>query len=123
MKFASEEIRTIVVNAYLNEGISSKELSRIFGYTVATICNWARIYKKENRLSANPNGHRTSCFSDEEQEQLRELLEKNVDITLAEIRQYFNKDCSITAIYYHVVKQGFVYKKKLLKPANKSARM
>lgn len=113
MKFASEEIRTKAVNAYLNEKIPSKELSKIFGYSVATICNWVRIFQNENRLSANPNGHRPSCFSDEEQKQLGELLESDVDITLSEIKQHFGKDCSLTAIHYHVVKQGYVYKKTL----------
>lgn len=111
MKFASEDIRTKAVNAYLNEKLPSKELSKIFGYSVATICNWVRIFQNENRLSANPNGHRPSCFSDEEQKQLGELLESDVDITLSEIKQHFGKDCSLTAIHYHVVKQGYVYKK------------
>ncbi len=59
MKFASEEIRTKAVNAYLNEKDSFKRIiKKIFGYSVATICNWVRIFQNENRLSANPNGHR-----------------------------------------------------------------
>ncbi len=45
--------------------------------------------------------------------QLGELLESDVDITLSEIKQHFGKDCSLTAIHYHVVKQGYVYKKTL----------
>ncbi len=73
----------------------------------------SEFFKNENRLSANPNGHRPSCFSDEEQKQLGELLESDVDITLSEIKQHFGKDCSLTAIHYHVVKAKVTFIKTL----------
>lgn len=111
MKAASNEIRTKVIEAYLAEKATPRKLADIFGYTYATICNWIRSYKTENRLSPKPRGHRKSCFSDEEKAQLQELLEKNVDMTLEEIRQHFSKNCSLTAIHKIVVKLGFVFKK------------
>ena len=54
MKFASEDIRTKAVNAYLNEKLPSKELSKIFGYSVATICNWVRMYCSKLDLTMAP---------------------------------------------------------------------
>ena len=42
MKIASEEIRTIVVKAYLSVTASRQPLSEIFGYTTASISNWVR---------------------------------------------------------------------------------
>ncbi len=54
MKFASEDIRTKAVNAYLNEKLPSKELSKIFGYSVATICNWVRMCCSKLDLTMAP---------------------------------------------------------------------
>ena len=113
MKIASEEIRTLAVNAYLSGTASRQQLSEIFGYTPASISNWVREYKRENRLKAQPRGHRRSVFTDAELEQLAEMLRKRVDMTLVEIREYFGKSCSLVAIHKTVVKLGFVFKKTL----------
>lgn len=113
MKFASKEIRAKVVKAYLEGTATSQQLAKIFGYTVATICNWVRDYKKNNVLSPRPGGHRGRCFSDVECQELAALIEKQPDITLEEIREHFKKDCALNTISVTVRKLGFVYKKKL----------
>lgn len=113
MKFASEEIRTKAVHAYLTGKASAKKLAEIFGYTPCTILNWVRAYKTQGQTAPKPNGHRKSCFTEEELEQLTSLLESRVDMTLEEIRAHFNKACSLTAIHKIVKKLGFVYKKNL----------
>lgn len=111
MRIASEEIRTIVVKAYLSGAASRQQLSEIFGYSPASISNWVREYKQEQRLAPRPSGHRRSIFTDTELEQLSELLDKNVDLTLSEIKEHFRKQCSLVAIHKTVVKLGFVFKK------------
>ena len=111
MKIASEEIRTIVVKAYLSGVASRQHLSDIFGYTTASISNWVRAYKEEKRLAPRPSGHRKSVLTDAELEQLSELLEKNVDLTLAEIKEHFGMQCSLVAIHKILIKLGFVFKK------------
>ncbi len=104
MKIASEEIRTIVVKAYLSGTAGRQHLSEIFGYTTASISNWVREYKKENRLVPRPSGHRKAIFTDVELKQLSELLDKNVDLTLAEIKEHFDKSCSLVAIHKTLIK-------------------
>jgi transposase len=111
MKIASEEIRTLVVKAYLSRIASREQLSAIVGYTPASISNWVRDYKREKRLKPRPQGHRKAVFTDEELEQLADILRKKVDLTLAEIREHFRKSCSLAAIHKTVVKLGFVFKK------------
>jgi len=113
MKIASEAIRTLVVKAFLSKTASRQQLSKIFGYTTASISNWVREYKQENRLAPRPQGHRRAVFTDAELKQLADLLERNVDLTLAEIREHFRKPCSLVAIHNTVVKLGFVLKKTL----------
>jgi len=111
MKVANEEIRTLVVKAYLSKAASRQQLSAVFGYTPASISNWVRDYKRENRLKPRPQGHRKAVFTDAELEQLADVLRKKVDLTLAEIREHFRKSCSLAAIHKTVVKLGFVFKK------------
>jgi transposase len=111
MKIASEEIRSLVVKAFLSGTASRQKLSEIFGYTPVSISNWVREYRRENRLAPLPQGHRKAVFTKLELLQLTELLEERVDLTLAEIKEYFCKQCSLVAIHKTVVKLGFVFKK------------
>lgn len=111
MKTANEETRTIIINAY-NSGIATrKQLAEMFGYHIQSIGNWIRAFEREGRTAPLPKGHRKSIFTDEEKIALTALLQSNVDITLAEIRERFGKKCSPVAIHKTVVKLGFVFKK------------
>lgn len=111
MKIANKEIRSLVVKAFLSGTASRQQLSEIFGYTPASISNWVGEYKRENRLAPLPQGHGKAIFTDVELRQLTELPEERVDITLAEIKEHFRKQCSLVAIHKTVVKLGFVFKK------------
>ena len=111
MKTASAEIRDLVVNAYTSGVATRKQLSEIFCYHIQSIGNWIREYEREGRIAPRPKGHRKSVFSPEEREQLVALLQKNVDMTLAEMKNHFGKDCCLAAIHRIVAKLGFVVKK------------
>ena len=111
MKIASEEIRSLVVKACISGTASKKQLSLIFGYTIATINNWLRGYRRDERLAPQPRGHRKASFSPEEMKELTTLLNSRPDMTLAEIKEYFGKECSLVAIHKTLMKLGFVFKK------------
>lgn len=111
MKFASAEIREKAVRAYLDGKGTARQLADIFGYTPATIFNWVRAYRQTRQLAAKPNGHRKSCFSNEELAKLKEIVLETPDITLQEIKTRFNKSCCLAAICRILVKLGFSYKK------------
>jgi transposase len=76
MKIAGEEIRGLVVRAYFSGTACRNKLSEIFGYTTVTIGNWIRAYACENRLVPRQRGHRISVFTQEEIQELTELLKK-----------------------------------------------
>ena len=111
MKIATEEIRTVVVNAYLSGKASRQHLAEIFGYHIGSIGRWIRESQREHRLSPLPRGHRVSVFSAEERIQLGNYIEKNPDATLNEIREYFGKECSLAALHKIIQKMGYVFKK------------
>jgi transposase len=126
MKTATSEIRKIVVNAYASGVATRKQLAAIFGYHIQSIGNWIRQYAKTEQIAPLPKGHRKSIFSDDEKKALVELLDNNVDLTLAEIKTRFGKTCSLSTVHETIVKLGFVFKKnsegKRAKPGGYSTR-
>lgn len=113
MKTATPEIRSLVVNAYKSGKASRQQLADILGYHIQSIGNWIREYERQGRLAPLAKGHRQSVFTVSEKQELVELIAKNPDITLNEIKIRFAKECSLTAIHKMLAKLGFVYKKKL----------
>lgn len=51
--------------------------------------------------------------------QMRTLLRRQPDLTLAELRRAVALECSLPAIHYTLVKLGLTYKKRRCAPANK----
>ena len=122
MKTASAEIRDLVVKAYTSRVATRKQFAEIFGYHIQSIGNWIREYKRKGRIAPRPKGHRKSVFSPEEREQLVALLQNNVDMTLAEMKDHFGKDCCLAAIHRIVAKLGFVVKKNSAGKRTRSRR-
>jgi len=111
MKTASAETRALVVKAYSSGAASRKQLAEIFGYHIQSIGNWIRAFEREKQIAPHAKGHRKSVFTDEEKARLADLLCNDVDITLQEIKEMFNKTCTLSAIHRIVVKLGYVFKK------------
>jgi transposase len=55
--------------------------------------------------------------------QMRDLVSKKPDITLAELRDAVGLNCTLPAIHYALEQMGLSYKKRLSMPASKSAKM
>ena len=54
--------------------------------------------------------------------QMRALLSKRPDMTLAELRDALGLECTVQAIHYVLDEMGLTYKKRHSGPANKTAR-
>lgn len=54
--------------------------------------------------------------------ELRALLAKQPDLTLAEIQAVLGVDCTVQAIHYVLISMGLTYKKRRSGPVNKGAR-
>jgi len=55
------------------------------------------------------------------QRQMRALLGRKPDLTLAELRAAVALECSLPAIHYALVKMGLSYKKRRCAPASRTA--
>ena len=71
MKKGSEDIRTFAVRNVLEKKYTLTQVAELTGYSIATIYNWGRIYKKEKRLTPKPAGHRRPVFSQSEHQQAK----------------------------------------------------
>jgi transposase len=98
MKIATFEIRVIVVKAYQARTASRRQLADIFGYHIETIGRWIR-QSRQGQPTSLSRGHRRSVFSAPELEQLAAYIEINPDATLKEIREHFEKKCSLPALH------------------------
>lgn len=67
----------LAIKAY-DSGVPPQQIAETLGYHLNSINRWLRAYQTEGRLKALPRGHRISMFSEEEREQLVELLEKKM---------------------------------------------
>jgi len=56
-------------------------------------------------------------------QKLRDLLNRKPDLTLTELRQAAQLDCTIQAIHYVLEEMGLTYKKRRSAPVSKTGRM
>ena len=113
MKRASQEIRTLAVKGIQSGQYTVQQMADLTGYTAASMYNWVHVSREEKRLTAKPCGHRAPAFSAGEQEQLRELLKQQPSITLDEIREHFQKSCSLVAVHKTLRRMGITFKKNI----------
>ena len=55
-------------------------------------------------------------------ERLKQLVQKEPDLTLVEIKQRLELECTIGAIHWVLARQGLTYKKRRSMPPNKTGR-
>ena len=113
MKRASQEIRALAVKGVKSGQYTVQQMADLTGYTAASIYNWARVSREEKRVTAKPGGHRAPAFSADEQGQLRELVKEQPSITLEEIREHFQKSCSVVAVHKTLRRMGITFKKNI----------
>ena len=104
------EIRSIVVTAYLAKVASRQQLAAVIGYHIETIGRWIRR-SRQKQTGSLPRGHRRSVFNAEEMKQLAAYIESTPDATLNELRERFEKNCSLPALHKIIRKLGYVFKK------------
>ena len=110
MKIAGKDFRRRAVAACQSGEFTREEVAKMFGYTTITIGNWMRTFKKEGRITPLPRGHRAPAFTVGEQQQLRELVRKQPDMTLEEIRTHFGKTCSLPTVSNTLARLGLTLK-------------
>jgi transposase len=110
----SQEARELLIKTY--ETIhDATATAKIFGVSKSTVYARIRDYMARGTIELRTNLRgRKSRITSEDEDRIRELIEKNNDITIHEINETLNLGVCDEAVRKHVVKMGFRYKKKSL---------
>ena len=65
---------------------------------------------------------RKPYFTQEHRLKIKELIDRQPDITLYEIREQLKLNCTVQAIHYVLKEMGMTFKKKRFTPASKDAK-
>jgi len=123
MKTLSVDLRERILAAYDQEEGTRDEVARRFRVSLGMV---KKLLQQRRRIGEiGPQHHRCGrkpLIVASHQHQLRGLLERKPDLTLAELRTATGLACSLPAIHYTLVKLGLTYKKRRSTPASKTAQ-
>ena len=126
MKPLSIDLRQRIVEAYLTGGSSKQQIANRFSVSVSVvkklISQWHKLGTIEPQYQTVG---RKPAFSQEQLQELNQLVENRCDITLAEIQEYFSGrvDCSIVAIHNTLKRLKWDYKKNRYMRLSKIEKM
>ena len=110
----SQEARALLIKT--QETIhNAAATAKIFGVSKSTV--YARIRDYKDRGTTEPRTNlrgRKSSMTQKDDEHIKELIEKNNDITIREINETLNLGVCDETVRRRVVQMGFRYKKKSL---------
>ena len=122
MKRKSPDIRTVAIRAILGKKLSIHEAITIFNVSKSSLYRWIKIYKDEGRLVHKTPPGRPPIVNQRIMRQIDDIIEKQPDITLAEIADSLNNIVSVATLHVLLKKSGYVYKKKLSRHRSKIAK-
>ena len=124
MRTISLDLRERIVASYDQKEGNREEIARRFRVSLGLV---KKLLQQRRRTGDLAPRHRFSGpkprIVASHQQQMRVLLEKKPDLTLAELRQAMRLDCTLPAIHYVLAKLGLTYKKRHSGPVNKTVPM
>jgi len=120
MATLSLDLRTRILAAYDDGEGTRTDVAKRFRVSLGMV-------KKllQQRRHTGQIGHRHACAGRKpkilpaHQQQMKALLAKTPDLTLAELRTALALDCTLPAIHYALAALGLTYKKRRSAPASK----
>lgn len=112
------ELRSRIVAA-VDRGVGSlPKVAALFGVSINCVAAYLQLRQDTGSLQPRPNpGGRRPAITEDRYQELRDLLAKEPDLTLEQIRTRLQLDCSLAAICRTLKKRQFTRKKKTLHAA------
>lgn len=110
-KTISNDVRTIIIRMIVDEGRSQKEVSNLLHIPRTTIEGIHRRYRDTGSILPGraTAAHRT-ILTDELKNQIRELVNDNITVTIQEIKDQLQVNVTLTTVWRWVRSLGFTYK-------------
>jgi len=116
-------MRRRIVEAYDSDKGTQAEIASVFGITRQCVTNLIRLRRETGSLEPKPHGGgQPAAYAGEKLEQLRELVRKQPDITLAELREQTGVECSLVAVHNALKRLDLRYKKSPCGPVIRTGR-
>jgi transposase len=114
MKAISEDLRKRILETIERGDGSLRQIARRFLVSVSFITRLLQLHRSTGSLEPRPHGGgNPAVLGPEDLEQLRELVQKQPDATLEELRQRLGVSCSLMTISRALRKLGLPRKKKI----------
>jgi transposase len=114
MKAISEDLRKRILDTIQRGDGSLRQIARRFLVSVSFITRLLQLHRSTGSLEPRPHGGgNPAILSPENLQQLRELVQKQPDATLEELRQRLGVSCSLMTISRALRKLGLLRKKKI----------
>jgi transposase len=114
MKAISEDLRKRILDTIQRGDGSLRQIARRFLVSVSFITRLLQLHRSTGSLEPRPHGGgNPAILSPEDLQQLRELVQKQPDATLEELRQRLGVSCSLMTISRALCKLRLPRKKKI----------
>jgi transposase len=114
MKAISEDLRKRILDTIQRGDGSLRQIARRFLVSVSFITRLLQLHRSTGSLEPRPHGGgNPAILSPEDLQQLRELVQKQPDATLEELRQRLGISCSLMTISRALCKLRLPRKKKI----------
>ena len=123
MSIATQEVRQRAIEAYRSGEGTQQQVASMFGIGLRTFARWLEQFRHHGQIAPRPRGHNPPALNEKEMRQLDRLIQKRPDLTLAQMRDALEKDCSLVAIHNATVRLGLRYKKSRYERVNKADPM
>lgn len=124
MRTISLDLRERILASYDKEEGNREETARRFRVSLGLV---KKLLQQRRRTGDIAPRHRYSgrkpTIVARHRQQLRQLGDRQPDLTLKELRQALALNCTLPAIHYVLEKMGLTYKKRHSEPASRTVRI
>ena len=111
MGIATQSVRQRSIEAYRSGKGTQRQIANMYGVGLRTFARWWNQFNYHGQTASRPRGHNPPALNEKEMKALDKLIQKQPDLTLAQMRDALGKDCSLVAIHYATLRLGWRYKK------------
>lgn len=120
MKTLSLDLRERILSSYDNDEGTREMIATRYKVSLGMVKKLLQQRRHTGEIGSRyyRSGRKPRILS-YHREKMRSLLVSKPDMTLAELRQATDLDCTLPAIHYALAKMNLTYKKRVCMPANK----
>lgn len=121
----SIDLRQRIISSFEKGELNRRQIAERFDVSYGAVCKLVKLWTETGSIEPryqNCTG-RPPKIGPKKKQELRELLAQQPDLTLGQLRDQAELDCTLEAICIALKKMGLTYKKRLSVPANKSEKM